>query len=171
MWLDILTGTIFIIAILQGYRNGLIKAVISFFSLMIGLILAFQFAGWVANFLKEHTQIASHWLPFISFLVILVLVLIILKFISGVLQQTAEWLLLGWLNKLLGIVLYGFIYFTMLSAVIYFLQVLGVVQATEMKETYTYTYLQKWWPYCMEKAAIWIPSIKSTFTTFSNPFK
>lgn len=75
-------------------------------------------AGWLV--LKEHTKIASHWLPFISFLVILVLVLIILKFISGLLQQTAEWLLLGWLNKLLGIVLYGFIYFTMLSAVIYF---------------------------------------------------
>ena len=86
-------------------------------------------------------------------------------------QQTAEWLLLGWLNKLLGIVLYGCIYFTILSALVYFLQVLGVVEATEMKETYTYTYLQKWWPYCMEKAAIWIPSIKSTFTTFSNPFK
>jgi len=171
MWLDILTGTIFIIAILQGYRNGLIKAVISFFSLMIGLILAFQFAGWVANFLKEHTKIASHWLPFISFLVILVLVLIILKFISGVLQQTAEWLLLGWLNKVLGIALYGFIYFTMLSAVIYFLQVLGVIQVAEMKDSYTYTYLQKWWPYCMGKAAIWIPSIKSSFTTFSNPFK
>ena len=171
MWLDILTGTIFIIAILQGYRNGLIKAVISFFSLMIGLILAFQFAGWVADFLKEHTQMASHWLPFISFLIILVLVLIILKFISGVLQQTAEWLLLGWLNKVLGIVLYGFIYFTMLSAVIYFLQVLGVIQVAEMKDTYTYTYLQKWWPYCMGKAAIWIPSIKSSFTTFSNPFK
>ena len=45
MWLEILTGTILIIAILQGYRNGFIKAVISFFSLMIGLILAFQFAG------------------------------------------------------------------------------------------------------------------------------
>jgi membrane protein required for colicin V production len=171
MWLDILVGTLFIIALLQGYRNGFIKAIISFFSLMIGLILAFQFAGWVANLLKEHTKIASHWLPFISFLVILVLVLIILKFISGLLQQTAEWLLLGWLNKLLGIVLYGFIYFTILSAVIYFLQILGLVQAAEMKVSYTYSYLQKWWPYCMEKASFWIPSIKSTITTFSNPFK
>ena len=73
MWLDILTGTILIIAILQGFRNGFIKAVISFFSLMSGLILACQFAGWVASFLKEHTKIAAHWLPFISFLVILVI--------------------------------------------------------------------------------------------------
>jgi uncharacterized membrane protein required for colicin V production len=30
MWIDILSGTILIIAILQGYRHGLIKAIISF---------------------------------------------------------------------------------------------------------------------------------------------
>jgi len=171
MWLDIFTGTILIIALLKGYKNGFIRALISFFSLWIGLVLAFQFAGWVANQLKEHTKIASHWLPFISFLIVLILVLIVLKWMASLLQQTAEWLLLGWLNKLLGIVLYGFIYFTMLSAVVYFLQVLGIIEAEKMKETYSYQWLHLWWPYCMDKIAIWIPSIKSTLATFSNPFK
>jgi len=28
-WLDLLAGTILILALLQGYRNGLIKAIIS----------------------------------------------------------------------------------------------------------------------------------------------
>ena len=135
MWLDILTGTILIIALLKGYKNGFIRALISFFSLFIGLILAFQFAGWVASQLKEHTKIASHWLPFISFLIILILVLIVLRWTASLLQQTAEWLMLGWLNKLLGIILYGFIYFTMLSAMVYFLQILGVIEVEKMKET------------------------------------
>ena len=71
MWVDILTGTILIIALLKGYKNGFIRALISFFSLLIGLIVAFQFAGWVASQLKEHTKIASHWLPFISFILVL----------------------------------------------------------------------------------------------------
>ena len=151
MWLDILTGTILIIALLKGYKNGFIRALISFFSLFIGLILAFQFAGWVASQLKEHTKIASHWLPFIAFLIILILVLIVLKWTASLLQQTAEWLMLGWLNKLLGIFLYGFIYFTMLSAMVYFLQILGVIEVEKMKETYSYPWLQKWWPICLEK--------------------
>lgn len=171
MWLDILTGTILIIALLKGYKNGFIRALISFFSLFIGLILAFQFAGWVANQLKEHTKIASHWLPFISFLIILVLVLIVLRWTASLLQQTAEWLMLGWLNKILGIVLYGFIYFTMFSAMVYFLQILGVIEIEKMKDTYSYPWLQKWWPYCMEKMTVLLPSIKSTLSTFSNPFK
>ena len=171
MWIDILTGTILIIAILQGYKNGLIRAIVSFLSLYIGLILAFQFAGWVAAQLKEHTKIASHWLPFISFLIILILVLIALRWVSRILQQTAEWLLLGWLNKLLGIVLYAFIYFTMLSAFVYFLQVLGVLEADKMKDAFTYDYLQRWWPYCMDKMSDLLPSIKHSIATFSNPLK
>jgi membrane protein required for colicin V production len=171
MWLDILAGTLFIIALLQGYRRGFIRALISFFSLFIGLVLAFQFAGWVAIQLKEHTKIASHWLPFISFLLVLVMVLLILRWVSGLLQQTAEWLHLGWLNTVLGVLLYVFIYYTVLSAIVYFLQVLGILEEVKMKDTYTYAYLHKWWPYFMEKMALWIPSIKQTLSTFSNPFK
>ena len=171
MWVDILTGTIFIIAVLQGYRKGLIRAIISFFSLFIGLILAFKLAGLVAEQLRLHTKIGSYWLPFISFLIVLILVLLILKWVSGLLQQTTEWLSLGWLNKLLGILLYGIIYFTMWSAIVYFLQLLGIIEGTKMSKSYSYNYIQKWWPFCMGKIATWLPSIKSAIATFSNTIK
>jgi hypothetical protein len=59
----------------------------------------------------------------------------------------------------------------MLSAVVYFLQILGIIEAEKMKETYSYQWLHKWWPYCMDKIAIWLPALKNTLTTFSNPFK
>jgi membrane protein required for colicin V production len=171
MWLDILTGTLLIVAILQGIRNGLIKAVLSFFSFFIGLIVAYQLAGWVARQLKEYTKIESHWLPFISFVIVLLVVLFLIRWISGLLQQTAEVLMLGWLNKLLGIALYGFIYFTIWSALVYFLQILGVLEAAKIKDAYSYSYLQKWWPYCTEKMSLWLPFIKTTIATFPNPFK
>jgi len=171
MWLDLLTGTVLVIAILQGYKNGLISAVVSFMSLFIGLVLAFQFAGFVARQLKEHTKIASHFLPFISFLIVLIAVLFALRWVSAFLQQGAQWLMLGWLNKLLGIVLYGFIYFTILSAVVYFLQLLGVIEAAKMKQTYSYTYLNRWWPSLIGKMGGLLPFIKQNIATFSNPLK
>jgi membrane protein required for colicin V production len=165
MWLDIVTGTVLIIAILQGYRNGLIRAIISFFSLFIGLVLAFQLAGYVSIQLKEHTKIASQWLPFIAFLVVLILVMILLKMLTGVLQQTADWLMLGWLNKLLGMVLYAFVYCTIISAILYFMQLLGVLEKAKMEAAYSYSYLESWWPYFMKKLSLWVPSIKSTLST------
>lgn len=165
MWIDILSGTILIIAILQGYRHGLIKAIISFCSLFIGLIVAFQFAGYISNILKEHTKIGSQWLPFIAFLVVLIGVMILLKMITGILQQSAEWLLLGWLNKLLGMVLYALIYGTILSAVLYFMILLGVVEKSSIKDSFSFSYLESWWPYFMKKLSLWIPSIKSTLNS------
>jgi membrane protein required for colicin V production len=165
MWIDILSGTILIIAILQGYRHGLIKAIISFFSLFIGLIVAFQFAGYISNLLKEHTKIGSQWLPFIAFLVVLIGVMIFLKMITGILQQSAEWLMLGWLNKLLGMILYALIYGTILSAVLYFMILLGVVEKASIMDSFSFSYLESWWPYFMKKLSLWIPSIKSSLSS------
>ena len=165
MWIDILSGTILIIAILQGYRHGLIKAIISFFSLFIGLIVAFQFAGYISNLLKEHTKIGSQWLPFIAFLVVLIGVMILLKMITGILQQSAEWLMLGWLNKILGMILYALIYGTILSAVLYFMILLGVVEKASIKDSFSFSYLESWWPYFMKKLSLWIPSIKSSLSS------
>lgn len=165
MWIDILSGTILIIAILQGYRHGLIKAIISFCSLFIGLIVAFQFAGYISNILKEHTKIGSQWLPFIAFLVVLIGVMILLKMITGILQQSAEWLLLGWLNKLLGMVLYALIYGTILSAILYFMILLGVVEKSSIKDSFSFSYVESWWPYFMKKLSLWIPSIKSSLSS------
>jgi membrane protein required for colicin V production len=102
---------------------------------------------------------------------VLIVVLLVLKWTARLLQQTAEWLMLGWLNKLLGIALYCFIYFTMFSAVVYFLQILGVLEKEKVKEAFSYSYLQSWWPYCMGKIGEFIPSIKHSIATFSNPLK
>ena len=165
MWLDILTGTLLIVAILQGIRNGLIKAVLSFFSFFIGLIVAYQLAGWVARLLKEHTKIESHWLPFISFIIVLLVVLFLIRWVSGLLQQTAEVLMLGWLNKLLGMILYALIYGTILSAVLYFMILLGVVEKASIKDSFSFSYLESWWPYFMKKLSLWIPSIKSSLSS------
>ena len=167
-WLDLLAGTVLILALLQGYRNGLIKAIISFFSLMIGVVLAFQFAGFIAGQLKIYTKITSYWLPFISFIIVLIGVMLILRWMTGLLQQTADWLMLGWLNKLLGMVLYIFIYGTILSALIYFMALLGVIEKSTMDAALTYNYLAKWWPYFMSKLSEWLPFIKQTLAQFSN---
>jgi membrane protein required for colicin V production len=168
MWLDLLTGTLFIIALLQGYKNGFIRAVISTFSIFIGLILAFQFAGWVANWLRAQTKITSNFLPLIAFLMVLIAVLFAMRGLTRVIQQGAYWLNLGWLNKLLGILLYAFIYFTMLSSFVYFMIILGIVEDKSIKNAISYSYIHGWWPYCIEKMAIFLPSIKENIARFTH---
>lgn len=166
-WLDLLSGTLLLLAILQGFKNGFIKAIISTFSLFIGVVLAFQCSGYIAGLLKEHTHIISYWVPFIAFLTVLVLAMLALRWLISLLQKTASFLLMGWVDKLLGIVLYVFIYFTIVSAVLYFLILLGVIETSKMSDAVSYPYLKKWWPYLMEKIGGLLPFIKTSLANFS----
>jgi membrane protein required for colicin V production len=75
--------------------------------------------------------------------------------------------MLGWLNKLLGMVLYIFIYGTMLSSFIYFMNLLGVIEKSKMDSSISYSYLANWWPYFMAKLSEWLPFIKQTLGQFS----
>jgi membrane protein required for colicin V production len=104
-------------------------------------------------------------LPFISFIIVLLVVLFLIRWVSGLLQQTAEVLMLGWLNKLLGMILYALIYGTILSAVLYFMILLGVVEKASIKDSFSFSYLESWWPYFMKKLSLWIPSIKSSLSS------
>ena len=166
-WVDLIAGTILILAMLQGYRNGLIKAIVSFCAWMIGVVVAFQFAGFVASQLKLYTKMTSYWLPFIAFLMVLMVVMIALRWMSSLLQQTADWLMLGWLNKLLGMVLYTFIYGTILSAFIYFMSILGLLDKSTIDAAVSYCYLSEWWPYFMATLSEWLPFIKQTLAECS----
>jgi membrane protein required for colicin V production len=91
-----------------------------------------------------------------------------LRWMTGLLQQTADWLMLGWLNKLLGMVLYMLIYGTILSAFIYFMSLLGIVEKSSMDRSMSYGYLAKWWPFFMATLSEWLPFIKQTLVQFSN---
>jgi hypothetical protein len=48
---------------------------------------------------------------------------------------------------------------------------LGVIEAAKMKQTYSYTYLNRWWPSLIGKMGGWLPFIKQNIATFSNPLK
>jgi membrane protein required for colicin V production len=157
MWLDILSGTIVIVGILQGYRNGLIKALISFFSIIIGLVLAFQLAGWMSDQLKSYTHLAAQWLPFISFLIVMIGIMILLRMITSLLQSAANWLMIGWLDTLLGMVLYVFIYLTIMSAVVYFMHFMHLLEEVKYKESISYPILLQWWPYCFSHLKAILP--------------
>jgi len=101
-WLDIIILIGLVLAAFSGFRTGLIKAVLTFVGLVVGVILAGNFylplserLGFISN-----PAIAK----VVAFAIILVLVLIVAAIIAAVLKWTAEAVLLGWLNRLGGAV-------------------------------------------------------------------
>ena len=102
--LDIILLICFIPAIITGLRKGFIAQVISIVSIILGIWMSFRFSALVSGWLGKWIEAPENILQIISFAVILILVILALAALGRLLEATVKIILLGWLNKLLGVV-------------------------------------------------------------------
>ena len=85
--IDIILLICFVPAVIMGLRKGFIAQVIAIISIILGIWLSFQFSAALSGWLGQWIESSETILHVISFAVILIIVI-----------------LLGWLNRLLGVV-------------------------------------------------------------------
>ena len=102
--LDIILLICFIPAIIGGLRRGFIAQVISIVSIILGIWLSFRFSSLLSGWMSGWLHASEPVLQIISFAVILILVILALGALGKLLEATIKIILLGWLNKLLGLV-------------------------------------------------------------------
>src|SRR6476620_8864389 len=109
MVIDIITVILLAMALWKGYSRCFIVAIFSFLAILIGLAAAIKLSVIVTGWLSS-TNISKDWLPFISFAAVMIIVIILVRWIANILQKSIELAMLGWLNRLAGIVLYIALY-------------------------------------------------------------
>ena len=102
--LDIIILICLVPAIIQGVRKGFISQAISIISLIAGVWASAKFANLVGEWLSQYITASEQVLKVVSFAIILIVVFIILGLIGKVLDKIIRLVMLGWLNKLLGVV-------------------------------------------------------------------
>ena len=70
MIIDILFAIVLILAILRGYKRGLIVGIFSFIAIIVGLAAAIKLSVVVAGYIGKAVKVSDEWLPFISFIVV-----------------------------------------------------------------------------------------------------
>lgn len=102
--LDIILLLCFIPALIQGLRKGFISQVISIISIIAGIWASAKFADIVSAWTSQYLTASEQVLKVISFAIILILVFLILAIIGKAIEGIFKLVMLGWLNKLLGMV-------------------------------------------------------------------
>ena len=102
--LDAIILICFIPALVQGIRKGFIAQVIAIVSIVAGIWLSFKFANLIASWLGNYIQASGNVLHIVAFALILILVILGLAAIGKLIEATIKIVMLGWLNKLLGVV-------------------------------------------------------------------
>lgn len=106
--LDIIILICFIPALVQGLRKGFIAQVIAIISIILGIFLSFQFSTIVSGWLSQYIEGSEQVLKLISFALILIAAIAGLAAIGKLIEGMLKIVMLGWLNKLLG-VLFAFL--------------------------------------------------------------
>lgn len=101
--LDIIILICFVPALVQGLRKGFIAQVISIISLILGIFLSFQFSTAVSSWLAQYIDGSGEVLKLVAFALILIGVIAALAALGKLLEGMLKIVMLGWLNKLLGV--------------------------------------------------------------------
>lgn len=102
--LDVILLICFIPALIQGLKKGFISQVISIVSLIAGVWMSFEFSTAVSAWLAQYVEASEKLLKIASFAIIMIGVFIILGIVGKSLEGILKFVMLGWLNRLLGVV-------------------------------------------------------------------
>ncbi len=116
--LDIVLLVCLIPAVIQGLRKGFIAQVVAIISLVLGGWLAYRFSSAVTEWLGQWISASGPALNIIAFILIFAIVVTLLFLLGKILEASIKIILLGWLNKLLGLVFSLFKYVLVIGLLI-----------------------------------------------------
>ena len=101
---DIIILLCFLPALIRGVMKGFIEQAVALVSLILGAWLAFKFSIVVGEWLQPFFKVSETVMHVISFAVIMIAVVLVLFVLGKLLAGILKIVMLGWLDRLLGLV-------------------------------------------------------------------
>ena len=170
MLIDIIVAVFIVIACIKGYQKGLILALFSIISFIIGLAAALKLSVVVAGYLKGTISVSSKWLPFVSFIAVFFITVLLVRWGAKLIEKSFQLVLLGWVNRIGGVILYVLLYMTILSIFLFYAEKLQLLPPSAFRSSQTFPILQPWGPKLIDSFGKIIPIFKDMFTELENFF-
>jgi membrane protein required for colicin V production len=168
--IDILFLILILFAIFKGLQQGLIVALFSVLALMAGIAAAVKLSAVVAANLKEAVHISSKWLPVLAFLLVFMVVILLVRWGANLIKAAANFALLGWADKLGGVILYTCIYLVAFSVILFYATNLHLIPQHVINSSITYSFVEPWGTVAINAIGRIIPIFKDMFAELKNFF-
>ena len=170
MIIDLLFFVLMMLAVAKGFRKGLVIAVFSFLALFIGLAAAMKLSVVVAEWLGNQTNINQRWLPFISFALVMIIVSLLIRWCGMLIERSLQLVMLGFANKLGGIIFYALIYTLIFSIVLFYAEKLHLLKPETIAASGTYRFIAPLGPKAINAFGVIIPAFKNMFLQLEDFF-
>ncbi len=171
MTLDIFFVILMVLGIYKGYSRGFVVALFSILAFIAGIAAAMKLSATVANYLGNNEVIGKQWLPVLSFLLVFIVVVLLVRLGASVIEKTMQLAMLGWVNKIAGIILYIVLYIVLLSVVIFYAIQVKLINDETLAASATWPYVQPWGPWAMNGLGRLLPFFKDMFAELQHFFE
>ncbi len=171
MFIDIAFAILALIAISKGLRKGLVVALFSLAGWIIGLVAALKLSAVVSMHLQKNAAMGGKWLPALSFLIVFLGVILLVRLGASMIEKAVETLMLGWINKLAGSAVYLLLYGLIFSVFLFYLVEMKIISSETVNASAVYPLLAPIAPTVINSIGEVIPLFKDIFVQLSDFFE
>ncbi|MFX4827797.1 CvpA family protein, partial [Acinetobacter baumannii] len=91
-----------------------------FIGIFLGIAAALKMSTLVARWLSASVHVNGFWLPFLAFIIIIIAVGFLVRIGAKLIETLLDLSMLGWVNKLAGIVVFALLYLTFFSILVFY---------------------------------------------------
>lgn len=170
MLIDIIFLILMVMAVFKGFSKGLIVAVFSLAAYILGLAAALKVSALVAGYLQTNWDVEGRWLPILSFALVFIGVVLLVRLGAAFIKKTVSLVLLGWLDKVGGILLFAFLYIMVYSVILFFATQVHLISAETAAGSKSYGLVQPWGPKVINGFGKIVPVFSHMFADLKNFF-
>lgn len=163
MVIDILFALFMLIAVFKGWSRGLVVSLCSLLALILGAAAALKLSTSFALYLQQELDNPSPLWPVVSFVLIFLVVAVLVRLVAGLLDRTLKLAMLGWVNRLAGVVFYLLTYIVLFSIGLWLANQLYLVTPSSKLQSHTYAWVEPIGPMVIGWVGTLIPWFKDIF--------
>lgn len=163
MTIDIITLILVILLFVRGYKKGIIIAICSVLAIVLGLSCALSLSARLSVYLLDKGYVSSGLAPIISYVVLFIGVVWLVRLLAKVLDGFANTILLGWANKSVGGLLYVLAGLVAYSVLLWLCNYAHLIPPETTVNSRTYRYIEPFAPWIFERMTGILPFTKNTF--------
>ncbi|HWK02326.1 MAG TPA: CvpA family protein [Puia sp.] len=170
MWIDVLLLLFIVLAVFKGLRQGFLLAVFSAVAFIVGLAAAVKLSAALAGYLKDSVHVSTRWLPVLAFIAVFLGVVLLVRGGARLLEAAVDLAMMGWLNKLAGVLLYALVYTIILSVLLFYAVQVHLISGSTLSSSVTYPFIRPWGPVVIDGFGKFVPFFKGMFVQLEDFF-
>jgi len=170
MTIDIIFAIMLLLALINGYKKGIVHSIVSLLALVIGIIAAVRLSEVAAFYLDSWFNITSRYLPLISFIAVFLGIYLLFRLLEHALESFFKLIKLNFINQLAGALVWGIIWTMLYSTILFYLNNMELISEKNKKDSIVFEQVAPFAPKTIELVGNIIPPVKNVFNTMETWF-